>query len=85
MKKILSTAVVLCLCGTFAIAIKQQKSATTEAWVGIGYAAAKKGHSAETCAAVGVAGVAHAAFHGAVWGMAFGGPVGAAASFAVSL
>lgn len=49
-----------------------------KAYVAVGYAATVRGASAGSGVAIGVFGVLHAAFEGALWGAMFGGPVGMA-------
>jgi len=89
MKKNFRKAMALLLvCGmscSTACLIKQKQSNEANAYVGIGYLAAKKGASAEAGAIIGVAGV----WESGVWGYAvtaaFGGPAGIVAAGVVGL
>ncbi|SEE48611.1 hypothetical protein [Prevotella sp. lc2012] len=78
-KKAMTLAVVCAISVESACLIKEKQNQEAQAYVGIGYLAAKEGASAEACAIIGVAGVWESAVQGFAWGAAFGGVAGAAA------
>ena len=78
-KKAMTLAVVCAISVESACLIKEKQNHEAEAWVGIGYLAAKEGCTAEEGVIIGVAGVWESAVQGFAWGAAFGGVAGAAA------
>ena len=80
MKKLFKKAVVLALVGVIsggsACILKEQKTQEAEAWVGIGYAATKKGAGAEAQLLVSAIGLWESSLQGAAIGSAISPGVG---------
>lgn len=85
MKKVSATCILVSLTLGTAIFTESAKSSEADAFVAIGYAASKKGMSAERGLVIGVLGVWEGAVQGMAWGAAFGGPAGIAAGAIVGL
>ena len=84
-KRALTLAVVCAISVESACLIQEKQNKEAQAYVGIGYLAAKEGASAEECAIIGVVGVYEGAVQGFCWGAAFGGVAGAVAGTVVGL
>ena len=84
-RKITALALVFCMSGASAFLLKEKNIQESEAFVGIGYLASKKGASARKCAAIGIVGVYESCVQSACWGAAFGGIGGAVAGAIVGL
>ena len=84
-RKITALALVFCMSGASAFLLKEKNVQESEAFVGIGYLASKKGASARKCAAIGVVEVYEGCVQSACWGAAFGGIGGAVAGAVVGL
>lgn len=81
----MAIAMILGVSASSAGIMKTYNATQSEAFVGIGYLATKKGATTEGGAAVSTAGIIGGAIQGACWGSAFGPGVGTAVGAVVGL